>query len=286
MSPQDQNQPNQVPPGEYQPQRPPPGWKPPKPPRKRFYQRAWFIVVASIVGLIVLASIIPSNGDSNSASTSSDPTTAPATQPQASTKPSPKPSAKAPTTKAPAPAATAVKVTQVVDGDTVKVSSGQTVRLIGIDTPERGQCGSADATGSLELFVNGKAVTLIAVAGRDDKDRYGRLLRYVSVDGRDAGLMQLRLGLAHARYDGRDGYGTHPRQDEYVGADAASPVTLCERKSSPKPTVAPTQEETTEDLFFANCSEARASGVPLPLTPGDPGWNSRLDRDKDGKACE
>jgi hypothetical protein len=26
--------------------------------------------------------------------------------------------------------------------------------------------------------------------------------------------------------------------------------------------------------------------VPLPLTPGSPGWNPELDRDGDGKACE
>jgi endonuclease YncB( thermonuclease family) len=37
-------------------------------------------------------------------------------------------------------------VTRVVDGDTVDVANGQRVRLIGIDTPESGQCGAAEAT--------------------------------------------------------------------------------------------------------------------------------------------
>src|SRR5690349_14067023 len=43
------------------------------------------------------------------------------------------------------PAATYV-VTRVVDGDTVELGTGQTVRLVGIDTPERGQCGYDQAT--------------------------------------------------------------------------------------------------------------------------------------------
>ena len=37
---------------------------------------------------------------------------------------------------------------------------------------------------------------------------------------------------------------------------------------------------------FKSCEEAREVGAPLPLTPGDVGWNARLDVDKDGLACE
>ncbi|WP_132188423.1 MULTISPECIES: thermonuclease family protein [Kribbella] len=176
-----------------------------------------------------------------------------------------------------------------MDGDTIKVSSGQTVRLIGIDTPERGQCGYEKAREHLQVLLAGDPVLLIAVPNRDDKDRYGRLLRYVivpSLADEDAGLNQIQSGLGIARYDGRDGYGTHPKQVAYIAADAKTPA-YCSKPTVPpttKPSQQPTQE--TEELFFANCAEARASGVPLPLTPGAPGWNSRLDRDKDGKACE
>ncbi|KRE94025.1 hypothetical protein ASG76_11500 [Nocardioides sp. Soil774] len=35
----------------------------------------------------------------------------------------------------------AASVAYVVDGDTIRLSSGTYVRLIGIDTPEVGQCG-------------------------------------------------------------------------------------------------------------------------------------------------
>lgn len=36
---------------------------------------------------------------------------------------------------------------------------------------------------------------------------------------------------------------------------------------------------------FKSCAEASEAGVPLPLHEGDPGWNPKLDRDKDGAAC-
>jgi endonuclease YncB( thermonuclease family) len=114
------------------------------------------------------------------------------------------------------------RVTEVVDGDTIDVRGYGTIRVIGIDAPERGECGHARAGELMQALTLGKRVTLVAGA-RDDRDRYGRLLRYVDVDGRDAGLVLIRRGLAVARYDSRDGYGAHPRERRYVAADAASP---------------------------------------------------------------
>ena len=35
------------------------------------------------------------------------------------------------------------------------------------------------------------------------------------------------LGWAIARYDSRDGYGAHPREAEYIAADAAAPDLGC-----------------------------------------------------------
>ena len=58
--------------------------------------------------------------------------------------------------------------------------------------------------------------------GRDGLRPYGRLLRYVDVGSTDAGLSLIEDGWAIARYDSRDGYGRHPREDAYVRADAAS----------------------------------------------------------------
>lgn len=119
------------------------------------------------------------------------------------------------------------KVSRVVDGDTIKLESGVSVRLIGIDTPERGQCNYAKAKAHLKDLIGASGVTLTAVKADGDKDRYGRLLRYVAIAGKDAGLDQIESGLAIARYDSRDGYARHPKQSEYIAADARVPQVAC-----------------------------------------------------------
>ena len=132
----------------------------------------------------------------------------------------------------PAPRPRTYLVTRIVDGDTLELGNGETVRLVGIDTPEVGQCGYDAASVALARLAAGKQVRL----GRSDEDRdhYGRLLRYVDVGSTDAGLRLIRSGLAIARYDSRDGYGFHPREPRYVAADKASRNVGC-----PKPAPAP-----------------------------------------------
>jgi len=124
-----------------------------------------------------------------------------------------------------APSATGV-VSRVVDGDTLDVTGLGRVRVIGIDTPERGACGYESATQALTVLVLGREVQLVPGAA-EDADRYGRLLRYVDVAGQDAGLSLIEDGWAIARYDSRDGYGRHPREGAYVAADAAAPDLGC-----------------------------------------------------------
>jgi endonuclease YncB( thermonuclease family) len=128
-------------------------------------------------------------------------------------------------TSAPGPgtqdAAETGTVTNVVDGDTVDVEGVGRIRVIGIDTPERGACGYESATQAMSVLVLGRPVSLVPGA-TEDADRYGRLLRYVDVGSQDAGLSLIEDGWAIARYDSRDGYGRHPRQDTYVSADMAA----------------------------------------------------------------
>jgi len=114
----------------------------------------------------------------------------------------------------------------VVDGDTVDVD-GIRVRLIGYDTPERGQCGYAEAKARVAQLVGDSKVVVLTVDGRDVTDRYRRELAYVRRDDIDLGRVLISEGLAHARYDGLDGYGRHPLQDEYRALDASTP-NLCE----------------------------------------------------------
>jgi endonuclease YncB( thermonuclease family) len=119
----------------------------------------------------------------------------------------------------PSSGAATMRVRYVVDGDTIRLANGRYVRLIGIDTPEVGRPYYGAAKRNLDHLV-GARIRLVNPASVDDRDHYGRLLRYVHSNGRDTGLAQLRKGYAHARYDGRDGYDWHPRQAQYRSTDA------------------------------------------------------------------
>ena len=104
-------------------------------------------------------------------------------------------------------------VIRVIDGDTVVISGDERVRLIGIDTPENGQCGFDEAMQAHEkLLISGSATFYSGTTS--DKDKYDRLLRYIEVEGIDVGLNLISNGFAIARYDSRDGYGPHDRENE------------------------------------------------------------------------
>jgi len=72
-------------------------------------------------------------------------------------------------------------VVQVIDGDTVELANGEHVRYLGIDTPETGEYYFLEATERNIELVEGKLVEL--QRGERNEDAYGRLLRYVYVDG-------------------------------------------------------------------------------------------------------
>lgn len=127
---------------------------------------------------------------------------------------------------APATAGESGLVSNIVDGDTLDVEGVGRVRVVGIDTPERGACGYESATLALAAQVLGKTVSLVPGA-TSNADRYDRLLRYVDLDGVDVGLGLIQDGWAIARYDSRDGYGRHPREDLYIQADLEAPDLGC-----------------------------------------------------------
>lgn len=178
-------------------------------------------------------------------------------------------------------------VTGVIDGDTIDVDTGERVRLIGVDTPERGRCGAKEATLTTISLVANKAVVLIPGA-RTDKDRYGRILRYVEVDGVDLGLELLRRGRAIARYDSRDGYGRHPREAEYIAASPPHPVG-CPTGNTPATTAAPAPGSGASggtDPRFGSCRQAIAAGRGPYVRGVDPEYDWYRDGDGDGTVCE
>jgi endonuclease YncB( thermonuclease family) len=173
-------------------------------------------------------------------------------------------------------------VSRIVDGDTIELGNGETVRLVGIDTPEGGDCGSLVATENLTGLILGERVRL--AISDEDRDRYGRLLRYVDLGSLDAGLRQIKDGYAIARYDSRDGYGFHPREPIYIRADATSKNFTC-----PKPPQLPGVGKNCAPGYRPcipayppdlDCADVNG---PIYVTGSDP---HELDGDHDGVACE
>ena len=72
-------------------------------------------------------------------------------------------------------------VDRVVDGDTVELNTSEKVRFICVNTPEKNEDGYLEATNFLRETLLNKTVLL--VKDTSDKDKYGRLLRYVYLDG-------------------------------------------------------------------------------------------------------
>ena len=99
------------------------------------------------------------------------------------------------------------KVTWVVDGDTIYVEmNGKTekIRLIGMNAPEidsrygSGECLGAKAAEKAQEILLNKKVLLEADPSQDDRDTYGRLLRYVRLeDGLFFNKWMIENGFAH-----------------------------------------------------------------------------------------
>jgi micrococcal nuclease len=184
-------------------------------------------------------------------------------------------------------------VTHVVDGDTVDVqlTSGRVerIRLIGIDTPERGDCDAAKASAYARSLAQGRAAVLQGDATQAARDRYGRLLAYVWVGGRDLGYQQLARGLAKVYVYDRpfQRLGTY-QQAERVGKTHGDGVW----RACTSPTLPPPQPNASCDGSYPDVC------IPPPppdLDCADVSYRSfrvvgadphRFDGDHDGIGCE
>jgi endonuclease YncB( thermonuclease family) len=103
----------------------------------------------------------------------------------------------------PAPSGlTPAVVQRVVDGDTLRLRDGRSVRMIGLNTPELGRKGRSDepfavaARKRLESLVAASGGRVGLLPGKEGKDRYGRTLAHVySVNGANLEAQMLAEGL-------------------------------------------------------------------------------------------
>ncbi|MEI7640224.1 MAG: thermonuclease family protein [bacterium] len=94
------------------------------------------------------------------------------------------------------------KVTRVIDGDTVEISGGRRVRLLGLDTPET----THPDLPAQRFGEEAKAFTKKAIEGRqcvfeceenNASDVFGRILAYVYCDNKMVNLDLVKFGYAH-----------------------------------------------------------------------------------------
>ena len=208
------------------------------------------------------------------------------------------------------------KVVSIVDGDTIKVSINgktETIRLIGIDTPETQdprkpvQCYGKEATSRMQHYVQSKSVRLAADSSQGDKDKYNRLLRYIFLEnGQNVGYQMILDGAAHEytynkpyQYQKQFKAAETTAQQNKAGFWAANTCNGVTNQTNVSPSPSPSQQSTASQsqatqatpavtnssVYYANCTAARDAGV-APIYAGQPGYRSELDRDHDGIACE
>ena len=224
------------------------------------------------------------------------------------------------TTTAPTTTTTAVptEVTAVVvsitDGDTIRVQlpdgTEEPVRLIGIDAPEPGATGAAEASSLLRELIDGEQVLLTFDVS--DRDRFDRLLRYVWLGDRLINEELVAAGVAIARrYPPDTAYAERleaaEEQAQLLAIGLWTPTTTTSTTTSTTSTtvlafVSPTtttgaQAEQCHPSYVGECVPVGVSDVDCRGGSGDgPYYVGRvtvvgpdvygLDRDNDGIGCE
>lgn len=89
-------------------------------------------------------------------------------------------------------------VTNIIDGDTFIINNNYSVRMIGINAPEKEMYFYEEAKQNLEILIMDKEVLL--ESDISDKDKYGRLLRYVFDGDYFINYEMVKFGFANA-YD-------------------------------------------------------------------------------------
>lgn len=123
------------------------------------------------------------------------------------------------------PSADSGTIEKVIDGDTIRLTDGRTVRLLQVDTPEvygGVECGGREASAYLKnLLPSGTTVNLERDPGLDTTDHYDRELAYVIHNTKNVNIALVRSGMA-APYFYRGERGVHAKTLEQAVSLAQS----------------------------------------------------------------
>jgi len=183
---------------------------------KQFSQLIGFLITV----FVLIGTVLVQNAYFEQSSTGAE---------SASLPPSPDPSPSVLSASTSAQLGSLYKIVKVVDGDTIKVDidgTTETVRLVGINSPETVdprnpvECMGSQATLNMKTLVENQQVHLESDPTQSDRDRYGRLLRFVFLpDGRDVGKVQIAAGFA---YESLYSSKPHRYRDAYVEAQSSA----------------------------------------------------------------
>ncbi len=208
-----------------------------------------------------------------------------------------------------------VTLVSITDGDTIRVmynGVNEPVRYLLIDTPETNhprlgkQPYGTEAKERNRALVNSGNLTLEFDVG-EKRDKYGRLLAYVYVDGKSVQEALIRDGLARVAYV----YPPNTRhltpyeeaqqvakskklgfwaiEDYATDSGFVNTTTASSESSSDASSEAGSERssevstETTE--WFDNCTHLRTK-YPNGVASNHPAYQAKMDRDKDNFACE
>lgn len=201
------------------------------------------------------------------------------------------------------------RVLKVVDGDTIQVNirgNKETVRLLGIDTPETVdprksvQCFGKAASDKMKSFVEGKPVILADDNTQGNRDKYKRLLRYVYLPNNvrtfvNGEMVKQGYAFSYKQYPTKmlAKFNTFEKyaREHNLGLWGSCPVNA--KKTSEIPIGKPaqkTQKSVSASAVgdkdcgdFTTHTEAQSFFISQGGPSSDP---HKLDADKDGAACE
>lgn len=184
------------------------------------------------------------------------------------------------------------RVVGVVDGDTLKVSLNgvtETVRVIGIDTPETVhpskpvECFGVEASNQAKALLTDTTVELVTDLSQGERDRFGRRLAYVILaNGQDFGEQMIKGGYAYEyTYSGR-----YDKQAIYKSAQtyaSSNQLGLWAAGACTESTVtAPAPQPNTPESCYIK-GNISSSGEKIYHIPGQRNYNDTIIEESKGE---